>query len=116
MDLKKINKLVTASYRGDLLNQKRVSRIASLIGKSDLKKYINALRMTEKKKSLIVSAPVNNQDLRRFEKLFPNKKIIFKKNPSLMLGVNIIDNDIAYEFSLKNSLEKIINYIEQNYD
>ena len=116
MDLKKINKLTTASYRGDLLNQKKVNKIASVIGKSDLKRYINALKTMEKKKTLVVSAPVNNQDLKKFEKLFPNKKIIFNKNPSLMLGVNIVDNDISYEFSLKNSLERIISYIEQNYD
>ena len=33
-----------------------------------------------------------------------------------MLGVSVVDNDIVYEFTLKNSLDKIVNYIEQNYD
>ncbi len=116
MNSKKINGLILTSYKDDNLDQKKVNRIASIISKSDLKKYINGLRLAEKKKSLIISTPINNQALGKFERLFPNKKIIFKKDPSLMLGVRVVDNDIVYEFSLKNSFDKILNYIEQNYD
>ncbi len=116
MNSKKIDKLVVYSYKNDFLNQNKVNKIATLLSKSDLKKYINALKLTENKKSLIISSPMNNSDLKKFEKLFPNKKIVFKKDPTLMLGMEIIDNDIVYEFTLKNSLDKILNYIEQNYD
>lgn len=116
MNSKKINKLVVTSYKDNYLDQKKVNKIASLISKSDLKKYINGLRLAEKKKSLIISSPINNQDFKKFEKLFPHKKIIFKKDPSLMLGIKVVDNDVVYEFTLKNSLDKILNYIEQNYD
>lgn len=116
MNSKKIDKLVLASYKNNNLDQKKVNKIASLISRSDLKKYINGLKSAEKKKSLIISSPINNQDLKKFEKLFPHKKIIFKKDPSLMLGIRIVDNDIVYEFTLKNSLDKIVSYIEQNYD
>lgn len=116
MNKRKIDELVLVSYSNNFLDQKKVNKIAALISKIDLKKYINGLKLMEKKKSLIVSAPLNNQDLNKFEKLFPNKKIIFKKDPKLMLGVRIVDNDIVYEFTLKNSIDKIISYIEQNYD
>ncbi len=116
MDSKKINNLIAASYKGNLLIQKNVSKIASLISKTDLKKYINGLKMMEKKKSVFISSPTNDQDLRKFQKLFPNKKIIFTKNPSLMLGVSVVDNDMVYEFTLKNSLDRIIDHIEQSYD
>ena len=125
MNRKKIEKLVSVSYSNNFLDQKKVNEIATRICKTDLKKYINGLKLMEKKKSLIVSSPINNQDLSKsstnsvldkFEKLFPNKKIIFKKDPKLMLGVRIVDNDMVYEFTLKNSLDKILNYIEQNYD
>jgi hypothetical protein len=116
MDKKKIDKLVKASYKGNILDQEKVNKIAALISKSDLKKYINGLKTVEKKSSLIISSPINNQDIRKFEKLFPNKKIVLKNNPNLMLGVKIVDNDIVYDFTLKNSLDKILNYIEQNYD
>lgn len=116
MNSKKIDKLILASYKNTYLDEKKVNQIASLISKSDLKKYINGLKLNEKKKSLIISTPDNNQDFKKFQKLFPHKKIVFKKDPSLMLGMEIVDNDIVYEFTLKNSLEKILGYIEQNYD
>lgn len=116
MNSKTLDKLILASYNGNSLDQKKVNRITSGISKSDLKKYINGLKLIEKKRSLIISTPTNNQDYRKFEKLFPHKKIIFKKDPSLMLGVNVVDNDIVYEFTLKNYLDKILHYIEQNYD
>lgn len=116
MNSKKIDKLIVASYKDNYLDQKKVNKIVGLISKSDLKKYINGLKLIEKKKSLIISSPINNQDLKKFEKLFPHKKIIFKKDSSLMLGVRVVDNDLIYEFTLKNSLDKILSYIEQNYD
>lgn len=116
MNSKKINGLITDSYRDGFLNQEKVNKIACLINRSDLKKYINGLKLKEKKKNLIISSPNNNQYLKKFAELFPNKKIIFKKNSSLMLGVKVVDNDIVYEFTLKNSLNKILDYVEQNYD
>ena len=116
MNKKKNDKLVLASYSKNALNRKAVNKITTLLSKSDLKKYINAIKLTEKKKNIVVSSPIDNPDLSKFEKLFPNKKILFKKDLSLLLGVRIVDNDIIYEFTLKNSLDKIVNYIEQNYD
>lgn len=116
MNKKKIDKLIAVSYKGSDLDQKKVNKIASLISRSDLKKYISGLNLKELEKSLIISSPMNNQYSKKFEILFPNKKIIFKKDPTLMLGMKIIDNDTVYEFTMKNSLDKILNYIEQNYD
>src|SRR3989344_2027619 len=106
MNSKNIKNLILASYRNSNLDQKKVNKIASLESKSDLKKYINGLKLAEKKKNLIVSSPINNQDLRKFQNLFPNKRVILKKDPSLMLGVKIVDNDIVYEFTLRNSLDR----------
>lgn len=116
MNLKKIDKLVLASYSNNILNEGPVNKISTLLSKVDLKKYINRLKLTENKRSLIVASPVDNPDLKKFEKLFPNKKIIFKKDPSLLLGVQITDNDIVYEFTLRSSFDKIQDYIEQTYD
>lgn len=116
MNKKIIDKLVLGSYSNDTLDKKKVNQIASIISRSDLKKYINRLKMTEKKKNVFVSTPLNNQDLKKIAKLFPNKKIILVQDPSLMLGIKIVDNDIIYEFTLKSALDKIASYIEQNYD
>jgi len=116
MDKKKVDKLVAISYKDNYLNKKIVNKITSVISRADLKKYINGLRLSEKKRSLIVSSPIIDFDLNKFRKLFPHKKIVFKKDPSLILGTQIVDNDIVYEFALKNFIDKILNHIEQNYD
>jgi len=114
MDKKKIDKLVKISYKN--IDKKKVEEIGSLLSKADLKKYIERLKAAENENNLIISSPIDNQYESKFQKLFPNRKIVFIKDPSLILGVKIIDNDKIYDFTLKNSFEKIINYIEQNYD
>lgn len=116
MNRKKINKLIAISYKDDRLDPGKVNKIAQLISKTDLKKYINGLKLTEMRRNLIVSSPIDSQSLKKFQSLFPHKKIIFKKDPSLILGVQLTDNDIVYELTLKNSLEKILRHIEQSYD
>lgn len=116
MNKKKIDTLVLASYENNFLNKKKVNRIAALLSKTDFKKYINGLKLQERKRSVTISSPANNQDLKKFQKFFPNKKIILKNDPSLMLGVKIVDNDIVYEFTLKNFLDKIITHVKQSYD
>lgn len=116
MNKKKTILLALASYKGKNLDEKKVNTISSFLSRGDLKKYINALKNLENNKKLIVSTPSGSSDAKSFEKLFPDKKIVFKRDPSLLLGISIIDNDIEYEFSLKNSLDKILTYIEKEYD
>ncbi len=116
MNKKKIDALVLASYENNFLNRKNVNRIAILLNKSDFKKYINGLKLQEKKRTVTILSPVNNQYLNKFQKLFPNKRIILKNDSSLMLGVKIVENDTVYEFTLKNFLDKIISHVKQSYD
>lgn len=116
MNSKMMDKLIAASYKDSHLDQKKVNKVSTLISRSDLKKYINGLKLMESKKNLIISSPTENQDLKKIQKYFLHKKIIFQKDPSLMLGVRIVDNDLIYDFTLKNSLDRILSYIEQNYD
>ena len=92
MKKKKIIQLALASYKGKNLDEKKVNAISSYLGRSDLKKYINALKNLDNNKKLVVSSPTENFDTKSFEKLFPEKRIVFKKDPSLLLGIQIIDN------------------------
>lgn len=116
MNKKKILQLAMYSYTDGFLDEKKVTNISSLIRRSDLKKYINALKNIESLKKIIVSVPISNINEGLFRDLFPNKKIIIKKDPSLLLGVKVIDNDIVYEFSLKNSIENLVSDIKNKYD
>jgi hypothetical protein len=54
--------------------------------------------------------------LEQFKEIFPDKKLFVEKDPDLILGVKVTDNDNVYEFNLRNTLEKMVEYIEQNYD
>ncbi len=115
MNKKKILLLAAESYKGGYLDEKRVNLISSFLNRADLKKYIRVLiRLENTKKIEVFSAGNINHE--QFEKLFPNKRISVKYDPSLLLGARIADNDMVYELTLKNSLDKIISNIEKNYD
>jgi hypothetical protein len=116
MNQKKIKKLTLISFKNNSLDKKIVNKIAAQLSKKDLKKYINELKLHEKKNNILVSSPQYIQKSNNFKKLFPNKKIIFEKDPNLMLGIKIVDNDTIYEFTLKSTIDKIIRHMQNNYD
>ena len=111
-----IDYLVSQSYIKNNLDIKKVDAIQQMLNKSDLKKYIDALKKKENADNIIVLSPTDVVDKQMFAKKFPNRKIVYKKDPSLIAGVKIIDNDIIYEMSLKSSLEGIVNNIDKRYD
>lgn len=116
MDSKKINYLVSQSYKEDSLDVNKVNAIAALINRSSLKKYLSALKRKEKTNSVVIVSPFDNGEKEVFKKTFPNKKIVCRTDPSLITGVKIIDNDIVYELNLKNTLNSMIDHIQETYD
>ncbi len=116
MDIKKIKKLVLASYVDKKLNPVRVKKITGLLARSDLKTYIKVLKSYEKENTVIINLPFVYNDKKMFEEMFKGKKIIYKEDPSLIAGIKIINNDIVYEYDLKNTLEDIATYIGLAYD
>lgn len=114
-DQKKIKALVSISYKKDSLDKDMVNVIAKHLTKRDVKRYIRELKNVENGKNVVMFLPVLDNTKSIFGKLFPKKTIIYKKDPSLLLGSRIIDNDILYEFDLKDTLDNMISYI-QSYD
>lgn len=117
MKKKDIKKLAQASYK--TLDEKKVSQIASLLSKKDLKEYIRQLKFIEKAQEVIVALPAiksYNKSDKFFEKLFADKKIMYQEDPSLILGAKITDNDMVYDINLKSRLEEAARQIEQNYE
>ena len=80
-----------------------------------IKKYINELKNYGTKNTVFVETPFSCKN-EALETLFPDKKIVRRIDPSLMVGVKIIENDMLYELNLKNTLEKLISQIENSYD
>lgn len=117
MDKKKILTYVSKSYVKNHLDYSRVKAIASILRRSDLKKYIQGLKNAESKKNVIIVLPFkNNSQISIFQKIFPNRNIVYRTDPSLIAGVRIIDNDQIFEFDLKDTLGNIIANIKENYD
>jgi F0F1-type ATP synthase delta subunit len=116
MNKAKIDYLVSQSYKRNDLDIAKTDAVRQMLNKSDFKEYINALKKKENKNNIIILSPVDITDKKMFEEKFPNRKIIYRIDPSLIAGVKIIDNDIIYEMSLKSSLEGIIDSINKTYD
>ncbi|OGH23393.1 MAG: hypothetical protein A3F31_01885 [Candidatus Levybacteria bacterium RIFCSPHIGHO2_12_FULL_38_12] len=114
MTKKEIKKLALASYKGKNLDKKTVSRIVPLLSRKDIKTYINMIKLLEKKKTIIISVPGKNiKATKQFQKLYPDKKIVYEFDPALIAGIKITDNDILYELNLKHTLDNIKQYASE---
>lgn len=114
LDKKFLKQLVEISFRANEFNQPVVEKISSHLSRNELKKYVDELKKEDRKRTVIVEVPTKDGELHldQIQSLFPNKKILFRKDTSLILGMRIIDDDIVYEFDLKDSLENMRSYIE----
>jgi F0F1-type ATP synthase delta subunit len=113
-----LKQLISESYTGDEVDATKVIKIADILSRSELKEYIRALKEHEKQTSVVVTIPdgMENLELEQFKDVFPDKKMFVEKDPELLLGVKVTDNDNVYEFNLRNTLEKMVEYIEEKYD
>lgn len=120
MTYKYIKKLAENSYKSFDLDQKSVEKIIKLLTKKELREYIKILKKLEQKKSIIIVIPnekISKKSLSmQLKKIFPDRKIIYQTDPSLLLGIRIIDNDLIYELNLKDTLEQISTHIIKAYD
>jgi len=118
MDKKFVKELVNASYEEGSLNKEKVEKIVSFLNRKSLKQYIYALKMHEKQNTVIVDCThdINELDEELFEDIFSDKKIVYNKDSTLLLGVRVTNNDLVYEMNLKGKFEKILDKIKQNYD
>lgn len=114
-----LQQLVLASYTNNILDAKKVAKLSTTFDKRDLKAYIRALKLMEQEKRIYVAMPeanlynIHKKDL---QKLFPGKELIFQEDPTLLLGIQLIDNDIVYEASLRDRLNSILEELEQQYE
>ncbi len=107
MNKKQISQLVQVSYTKDKLDDKRVSKIATLLSRADLKLYVRGLKLAEKSRTISLVLP----DGRLYNKALlgkTKKSVVVVEDTSLLLGAKIIDNDMIYDISLKNSLDEFI--------
>lgn len=118
MNNKQIRLLVKASYTNNSLDEKKVERIVKLLTRAELKAYVRALRLEEKKHKVYIALPsksVYNTTRRDLENLYKGKEIIFEEDPSLLLGIRVLDEDMLYELSLSDRINKLAQETTDNY-
>jgi F0F1-type ATP synthase delta subunit len=116
MTTKQIKNLATASYTNELLDSKKINRIVKLLNRSQLKRYIKFLKSLEQSKTVkvIMSKLASKNELaKNLKAQFPNKRLEFSEDKSLIAGLKLIDNDNIYDFNLKNTFENLVSYINQ---
>lgn len=118
MTTKQIRQLIQASYTKNTLDQKKVEKIAKLLSHSELKAYVRGLKLEEKKHKVYIALPsktIYNKMRRDLENLYKGKEILFEEDPSLLLGIRILDADMLYELSLKDRINQLAQQTEENY-
>jgi len=120
MTKKQIDQLVFQSYTRDDLDLKKIQRYIVGLSRRDIKRFIRAVRNFEKKQSVEVIMPSENYRQSVNEKvikaLFSKRNIRYAIDPTIIAGARIINDDIVYDFNLKNTLEAILENIEKQYD
>ncbi|MBI2621715.1 MAG: hypothetical protein HYW63_03700 [Candidatus Levybacteria bacterium] len=119
MNKRLIKKLAEDSYSKEKLDRRKVFAFARVLRRRDLRKYIRFLKNFEDRMTLRVTLPTETEVgrvRRRLSKIFPNKKIVFTIDPTMLAGIRVIDYDNVYELSLKNSLETALDQITSRYD
>lgn len=113
-----LKQLVSESYTGENVDARKVMRITDVLTRSELKDYIHALKDQESKTTVTLTVPEGMEgiELEQFKDIFPQKKLNVETDENLILGVKVTDNDNVYEFNMRNTLEKMVEYIERNYD
>ena len=119
MNQKRIKELVLSSYSNNILDNKKVEKISGLLPRSELKKYIKALKNKEERKKIHIAVPkasIYNKTKQIFIDIFPDKEIYVTEDRLLMLGAKIKYADMVYDFSLGKRLDDFLDFIDENYD
>ena len=106
-----IKKLAAASYTNNKLDNTKINKISKNLKREDLKVFIKDLKTIESKKTVTVTLPSDDSISlvkNNFTRLYPDKKIVFSIDPSLLSGIRVVDYDNEYELSLKGFLENSI--------
>lgn len=108
MKKSEIKKLAKISYTNNKLDNKKVDKISKYLKNKDLRTYIKNLKITESKKTVNVTLP--NRDSvslinSHLTKIYPDKRIMFSIDPTMLSGIKVVDYDNEYELSLKSFLE-----------
>lgn len=112
MTNQKIKQLALDSFVKNSLDGKKVNRFSAKMKRKELREYIRAIKLIDLRNKVIIIVPSLNKfrktDLLQISKIFRGKRIEYKEDPDLLVGVKVIDNDQILNFNLKDRLDNII--------
>lgn len=112
MTIKQIKFLSTKSFTRNELDSKKVKIFTAKMKRRDLRNYIREIKAIDEKNKITVIIPAlkdfKKNDIAILLKRYKDKKIIYREDPNLLVGIKVIDNDLIYDFNLKNSLENLV--------
>ncbi len=106
-----IKKLAEYSYTKNELDRDKIAKITKSLKREDLKVYIKDLKTLEAKNTVTITLPSDDsvREIRdHFTKIYPDRKLIFAIDPSLLSGIKVVDYDNEYELSLKGFLRNSV--------
>lgn len=115
MDKKIVAKLVEVSYNNGRLDEARVNRIVKILNRKDLSVYLKALKRQENRLNVFIDHSFNLSALDQeiLIKLFPEKTVYFRKDPGLVWGIRILEDDKVYNLNMKSALEQMSIYLNK---
>ena len=110
------NELIKNSITNGKIDDEKTNKIANNLNRKSLKQYVRILKKFEKSKKVIVEIPLASKDefIKDIAELFPNKTVIIREDPTLLLGLRITSEDDVLELNLKHEFEKLIQYISND--
>lgn len=113
MTKKQLQNLALQSYTKGLLDEKKVNSAALILKRSQLKQYIKELKRYESKKTVSIKvAQLPTKTYQQiFLKLFPNQQIFYTVDPTLLVGIQIVNNDQVFDLNLKDTLNNLLTYV-----
>lgn len=113
MTKRQLNKLALESYSQNALDPKKVEKIVKTLKRKELKLYIRILKNLESQRSIIISLPKPPKEKNKkiLAAIYPDKKIVYDVDPSLILGMKVTDKDMVYQMNLKNTLNNLVSYL-----
>ncbi len=111
-----IKEILKNSVTNGRIDEKKTKKVANTLDRRSLKQYVKILRNFEKSKKVTIDVPATYKDeyTNELAELFPNKTIIIRKDPSLILGIKITSGDDVLELNLKNEFEKLLEHISND--
>lgn len=111
MTKNQIKIIAEKSFTRKDLDIKKVKIFTARMKRKELREYLRMVKLIDYRNKVTVVVPslekFKRNDFYEISKRFSDKKIVYRQDPQLLVGVKIIDNDQIFDFNLKNSLEEI---------